>query len=236
MRVEIWGDINCPWCYVGKERFAKALEAFPHKDQVEVVHRSFELDPSLGPGPARPVIPALAAKYGISLDQARQAEQRIGEHAHAEGLEYRGADRDTASTFDMHRMLHLAKRRGVQENLLNLLYRANFVENSAFAEGRLLELAVEAGLGETEAADLLADRSVLADEVREDQATAAAMGATGVPFVVFDRRLGVSGAQPVETFGTALRQAWDSRPEGPVASLDDAAAETCGPEGCPVPG
>ncbi|WP_042422501.1 DsbA family oxidoreductase [Streptacidiphilus anmyonensis] len=211
MRVEIWGDINCPWCYIGKARFEKALAAFPHRDQVEVVHRSFELDPQ-APQEPRPVLPAIAAKYGISVDQAREAEERIASHAHGEGLPYRGAERDVANSFDMHRLLHFAEERGRQEQLLDLLYRENFDgDTSPFAPGRLLALAVEAGLDERQAADVLADPAAHADAVREDEATAAALGATGVPFYVFDRRLGVSGAQPPAAFTSALEQAWSTR-------------------------
>ncbi|MEY9875027.1 putative DsbA family dithiol-disulfide isomerase [Streptacidiphilus sp. MAP12-33] len=211
MRVEIWGDINCPWCYIGKARFEKALAVFPHRDEVEVVHRSFELDPEAS-GEPRPVLPAIAAKYGISVEQARQAEEQIASHAHGEGLAYRGAERDVASSFDMHRLLHLAEAQGLQERLLDLLYRENFDGDvSPFAPGRLLALAVEAGLDRDRAAEVLADPAAYADAVREDEATAAALGATGVPFYVFDRRLGVSGAQPPAAFTSALEQAWSTR-------------------------
>jgi predicted DsbA family dithiol-disulfide isomerase len=211
VRVEIWGDINCPWCYIGKARFEQALAAFPHRDQVEVVHRSFELDPEASPEP-RPVLPAIAAKYGITVDQARQAEERIASHAHGEGLPYRGAERDVANSFDMHRLLHFAEEQGRQEQLLDVLYRENFDgATSPFAPGRLLGLAVEAGLDEQQAGQVLADPTAYADAVREDEATAAALGATGVPFYVFDRRLGVSGAQPRAAFSSALDEAWNTR-------------------------
>ncbi|MFE7560463.1 DsbA family oxidoreductase [Kitasatospora sp. NPDC057500] len=235
MRVEVWSDINCPWCYIGKARFEKALEAFPHREDVEVVHRSFELD-TRAPYQARAVLPVIAAKYGIGLEQAAAAERRIADTARAEGLAYHGEGRDGANTFDMHRMLHFAAGHGRQAALLDLLYRANFAEEaSAFAPGRLLELAVEAGLGGAEAARVLADRSAYADAVREDEATASAMGATGVPFFVFDRRLGVSGAQPAETFTAALTQAWDSRTVLPLVGIGEATGEACGPDGCEVP-
>ncbi|MFD9595751.1 DsbA family oxidoreductase [Kitasatospora sp. NPDC059973] len=234
MRVEIWSDINCPWCYIGKARFEKALERFPHRQDVEIVHRSFELD-SRSPAEARPVVPLIAAKYGLGLDQAEAAEQRIAASAREEGLDYRTEGRDAANSFDMHRMLHFAEEHGRQARLLDLLYRANFAdERSAFAPGRLVELAVEAGLDAGEAARVLADPDAYAEAVRDDEATATAMGATGVPFFVFDRRLGVSGAQPPATFTAALEQAWESR----VVLLPTAGAEAgevCGPDGCAVP-
>ncbi|MFF2141755.1 DsbA family oxidoreductase [Kitasatospora sp. NPDC058190] len=219
MRVEVWSDINCPWCYIGKARFEKALERFPHRDEVEVIHRSFELDPH-APREARPVIPLLAAKYGMSLEQAEAAEARIAENARGEGLPYLDDGRDAANSFDMHRLLHFAKEHGRQGQLLDALYRANFAEErSAFEDGRLVELAVEAGLDGGAAAAVLADPEAYAEAVREDEATASAMGATGVPFFVLDRRLGVSGAQPAETFTRALEQAWESRVTVPLMPL-----------------
>ncbi|MGW7584491.1 DsbA family oxidoreductase [Kitasatospora sp. NPDC054768] len=219
MRVEIWSDINCPWCYIGKARFEQALTAFPHREEVEVVHRSFELDPR-APHEARPVLPLLAAKYGMSLEQAEAAEARIAENAHAEGLPYLREGRDAANSFDMHRLLHFAEEHGRQGQLLDALYRANFAEErSAFEAGRLVELAVDAGLDGEAAAAVLADPEAYAEAVREDEATASAMGATGVPFFVLDRRLGVSGAQPAETFGRALEQAWESRVALPLTPL-----------------
>ncbi|MFD8701203.1 DsbA family oxidoreductase [Kitasatospora sp. NPDC059648] len=236
MRVEIWSDINCPWCYIGKARFEQALAVFPHRAEVEVVHRSFELDPH-APRAARPVIPLLATKYGMSLEQAEAAEARIAENARGEGLPYLDGGRDAANSFDMHRLLHFAGAHGRQAELLDALYRANFAEErSAFAPGRLLELAVESGLDGEAAAAVLADPEAYAEAVREDEATASALGATGVPFFVLDRRLGVSGAQPADTFTRALEQAWAGRapsPLVPVGAPDDARA--CGPDGCELP-
>ncbi|MFI9362579.1 DsbA family oxidoreductase [Kitasatospora sp. NPDC053057] len=236
MRVEIWSDINCPWCYIGKARFEQALAAFPHRAEVEVVHRSFELDPH-APRAARPVIPLLATKYGMSLEQAEAAEARIAENARGEGLPYLDAGRDAANSFDMHRLLHFAKAHDRQAELLDALYRANFAEErSAFDAGRLLELAVEAGLDGEAAAAVLADPEAYAAAVREDEATASAMGATGVPFFVLDRRLGVSGAQPAETFTRALEQAWESRVPSPlIQACAPGDAQACGPDGCELP-
>ncbi|MFF0205050.1 DsbA family oxidoreductase [Streptomyces sp. NPDC005017] len=236
MRVEIWSDIACPWCYVGKARFEKALEAFPHRDQVEVVHRSFELDPSRAKADAGPVIPMLAAKYGLSEDQAQAAEDNVGAQANAEGLEYRTRGRDHGNTFDMHRLLHLAKEHGRQDELVQILYRANFAEErSVFTEGdeRLVELAVEAGLDAGLARKVLADPAAYADEVRADEREAAELGANGVPFFVLDRKYGVSGAQPAELFTQALTQAWGER--SPLTLIQDDSAEACGPDGCAVP-
>ncbi|MET7596332.1 DsbA family oxidoreductase [Streptomyces sp. NPDC004082] len=237
MRVEIWSDIACPWCYVGKARFEKALAAFPHRAQVEVVHRSFELDPTRAKGDTGLVLPMLAAKYGMSEAQAQAAEDNLGANAAAEGLEYRTEGRDHGSTFDMHRLLHLAKERGRQDELIGLLYRANFAdERSVFDDDeRLVELAVAAGLDADAARAVLADPAAYADEVRADEREAAELGATGVPFFVLDRTYGVSGAQPAEVFTQALTQAWGDRSPLTLLQEPGGAAEVCGPDGCAVP-
>ncbi|MEU6292429.1 DsbA family oxidoreductase [Streptomyces sp. NPDC046988] len=236
MRVEIWSDIACPWCYVGKARFEKALAAFPHRDGVEVVHRSFELDPGRAKDDVQPVLTMLTAKYGMSEAQARAGEDNLGAQAAAEGLDYRTRDRDHGSTFDMHRLLHLARERGRHDALLDAFYRANFAEErSVFNDDeRLVELAVAAGLDADEARAVLADPAAYADRVRADEREAAQLGATGVPFFVLDRAYGVSGAQPAEVFAQALTQAWGDRT--PLKLIDDGGAEACGPDGCAVPG
>ncbi|MEU8590612.1 DsbA family oxidoreductase [Streptomyces sp. NPDC048664] len=236
MRVEIWSDIACPWCYVGKARFEKALRAFPHRDEVEVVHRSFELDPDRARGDVQPVLTMLTRKYGMSTAQAQAGEDDLGAQAAAEGLEYRTTGRDHGNTFDMHRLLHLAGERGRQDELIQLLYRANFAEErSVFTEGeaRLVELAEEAGLDAEEARRVLADPAAYADAVRADEREAAELGANGVPFFVLDRTYGVSGAQPAEVFTQALTQAWGERPALKLVEEEEAGA--CGPDGCAVP-
>ncbi|MFG3215096.1 DsbA family oxidoreductase [Streptomyces tendae] len=236
MRVEIWSDIACPWCYVGKARFEKVLAAFPHRDGVEVVHRSFELDPGRAKDDVQPVLTMLTAKYGMSQAQAQAGEDNLGAQAAAEGLDYRTRDRDHGSTFDMHRLLHLAKERGRHEALLDAFYRGNFAdERSVFNDdARLVELAVGAGLDAEEVQAVLADPDAYADAVRADEREAAQLGATGVPFFVLDRAYGVSGAQPAEVFTRALTQAWGERT--PLKLVEDGDAQVCGPDGCAVPG
>ncbi|KUO22666.1 DsbA family oxidoreductase [Streptomyces dysideae] len=236
MRVEIWSDIACPWCYVGKARFEKALAAFPHRDQVEVVHRSFELDPGRAKGDIETVTSMLTKKYGMSAAQVDAGEDNLAQLAAAEGLGYRTRGRDHGSTFDMHRLLHLAKEQGRQAELLQVLYRANFAdERSVYSEGdeRLVGLAVAAGLDAEDARKVLADPDAYADDVRADEREAAQLGAGGVPFFVLDRKVGVSGAQPAEVFSQALTQAWGERQ--PLQLIDSGDAEACGPDGCAVP-
>ncbi|MFD8570988.1 DsbA family oxidoreductase [Streptomyces sp. NPDC059639] len=236
MRVEIWTDINCPFCYIGKSRFEQALDAFPHKDEVEVVHRSFELDPTVKKGETGLVVPHIAQKYGISEAQAAANEQGLGQQAASLGLPYLTEGRDYGNSFDLHRLLHLARDKGVQDALIDALYQGNFVDKeSVFAdEEHVVRLAVGAGLAEADVRGVLADPDVYADAVRADEREAAELGATGVPFFVLDRKYGVSGAQPAEVFTQALTQAWGAR--SPLTVIDTAdGGDTCGPDGCAVP-
>ncbi|MEV0776035.1 DsbA family oxidoreductase [Streptomyces sp. NPDC050428] len=235
MRVEIWSDIACPWCYIGKARFEKGLESFAHRTDVEVVHRSFELDPGHAKGEVGPVIDMLAAKLGRSRQEALAMEEQVASHARSEGLGYLVGDRDHGNSFDIHRLLHLAKARGRQGELLSILYRVNFAEERSVYDTRtLVDLAVESGLDEAEAREVLADEGAYADDVRADEREAADLGATGVPFFVLDRRYGVSGGQPAEVFTQALEQAWQGRAITPVGG--DGEAGACDADGaCEIP-
>ncbi|MFJ5651774.1 DsbA family oxidoreductase [Streptomyces microflavus] len=236
MRVEIWSDIACPWCYIGKARFEKGLAEFAHRDEVEVVHRSFELDPGRAKGQSEQVIDMLATKYGRTREEAASMEANVAANAQAEGLGYRTEGRDHGNTFDIHRLLHLAKARGRQDELLTLAYRANFAEErSVFDDDVLLALAVEAGLDADEARAVLADPEAYADEVRADEREASELGANAVPFFVLDRRYGISGGQPSEVFVQALEQAWKDRPVTTLTTVGGD-AEACDTDGaCEVP-
>jgi predicted DsbA family dithiol-disulfide isomerase len=208
MRVEVWSDIVCPWCYLGQARFERALASFEHRGEVEVVHRSFELDPGFPAGQVIPVLDLLSRKYGLSREQAAEAEASMAQMAAAEGLEF-SVDRPHGNTFDAHRLLHLAQDRGRQEDMLTRLYRANFgAERSVFDAESLVAIAGEAGLDTAETREVLAGTDY-ADEVRADERRAAELGATGVPFFVIDSALAISGGQRAEVFLQALRQAWN---------------------------
>ena len=233
MRVEIWGDLVCPWCYIGTARFEQALSTFDQREQVEVVHRSFELDPGRAHSHVEPVQKMLADKFG---PQGPGMDQQVAQLAQAEGLGYR-TDRQVGSTLDAHRLLQFAKERGLQHDLLSVLFEANFAAgDSIFGTEALLGLAVKAGLDGDEARRVLDDPKAYLDAVRADEREARQLGANGVPFFVIDRRIGVSGAQSADALGQALRTAWADRPNLVSAAGEDDAA-TCGPEGvCEVPG
>ncbi|WP_411084342.1 DsbA family oxidoreductase [Streptomyces sp. cmx-18-6] len=236
MRVEIWSDIACPWCYIGKARFEKGLAEFAHRDEVEVVHRSFELDPGRAKGEREQVVDMLAAKYGRTREEAAMMEANVAANAQAEGLGYRTEGRDHGNTFDIHRLLHLAKARGRQDELLTLAYRANFAEErSVFDDDVLLALAVEAGLDADEARAVLADPEAYADDVRADEREASELGANAVPFFVLDRRYGISGGQPSEVFVQALEQAWKDRPATALTTVGGDAAACDADGACEIP-
>jgi predicted DsbA family dithiol-disulfide isomerase len=205
MQVEIWADVICPWCYIGKARFEKALAGFEHRAEITVVHRAFELDPARDT--VEPLQEMLAAKFG---PRAGEMENSVAQLARDEGLEYR-QDRVVGNTFDAHRLLHLAGERGIQREVLNAVLRANFAQaRSLFTAESLAEIAAEAGLDPVDAKAVLSDPAKYADEVRADQARARELGVSGVPFVVVGGRLAVAGAQPTELFGRALTQAWEA--------------------------
>ena len=209
MRVDIWSDIVCPWCYVGNARFSRALADFEHGDQVEVVYRSFELDPSIPQGRATPILDVLASKYGMSQAQARQAEARVAALAGAEGLDFT-VDRAMGNTFDAHRLVHFGREQGAQARVAKELYHAYFGEGrSVFGQDALVGVAAGAGL-DPDAARHALENGSFSDEVRADEEEAGRLGISGVPFCVLGGKYGVSGAQPTETFAQALRQAWDS--------------------------
>jgi predicted DsbA family dithiol-disulfide isomerase len=208
MRVDIWSDLVCPWCYVGKRRFERALATFPHRDEVEVVHRSFELDPSTPRNETQDHRTRLAEKYGMSEAQAKAAQERMAGLAAEEGLTFRRDGGRVGNTFDAHQLVHLARERGLQDQVIERLLRAHFSEQrSLFDPDSLIDLAAEGGLDRSEARKVLTE-GTYAPAVRADEAQAHALGASGVPFFVFDNRYGVSGAQRSEIFGEVLARAW----------------------------
>lgn len=205
MQVEFWADVICPWCYIGKARFEQALAGFERRDEITVVHRAFELDP--GRDTVEPVQDMLAAKFG---PRAGEMENSVAQLARDEGLGYR-LDREVGNTFDVHRLLHRAGERGLQQELLNAVLHANFAEaRSLFTAGSLTAIATEAGLDPADTRAVLDDPTAHADAVRADEQRARDFGVTGVPFVVVDERLAVAGAQPTELFERALNEAWEA--------------------------
>ncbi|WP_261557552.1 DsbA family oxidoreductase [Frankia tisae] len=207
MRVDIWSDVVCPWCYIGKARFEQALAGFAHRDEVSVVFHSYELDPSLPRGESGPLREALAAKFGRPVEEIAAMENRVADAARGEGLEYT-ADRRSGNTFDLHRLLHLATGAGRQAEAVSALNAAHFgAGRPVFDQETAVEVFTAAGLDAAEVSRVWAGDDY-ADAVRADERAARDFGITGVPFFVLDDALGVSGAQPAELFTQALDQAW----------------------------
>ncbi len=228
MNVEIWSDIACPWCYVGKRRFEAALALFEHRDDVRVTWRSFELDPSAPREREGDRAARLAEKYGMTLEQAQAAERHLTSVAAGEGLDFRFDIARSGLTFDGHRIIHLAAEHELQDAMKERLLRAYFAEGELIGDhDTLVRLATEVGLPEDEArATVSGDR--FADAVRDDELTAKRLGISAVPTFVVDRALGASGAHPADQLLDLLRQGWASRE--PVSVVTG--GETCGPDGC----
>ena len=209
MKVEIWSDVVCPWCYIGKRRFERALAEFDGRDEVEVEWRSFQLNPDQPRGAVDDHDAYLARKMGASPDQVHEMNVRVAGLAAAEGLDYHFETYKIVNTIDAHRILHLAKAHGLGNEAHERLLRAQLVEGQLLEDpATLARLAGEIGLDEAEAAEVLAS-GAYEDAVLADLEEARALGISAVPFFVLDRKYGIPGAQPSEVFLSALRQVRD---------------------------
>ncbi len=228
MDVEIWSDIACPWCYIGKRRFEAALARFEHRDDVRVTWRSFELDPTAPREREGDRSRRIAEKYGITVERAREMERHVTDTAAGDGLAFRFDLARSGTTFDAHRVVHLAEEHGLQDAMKERLLRAYFTEGELVGDhDTLIRLGVEVGLATDELSEVLAsDR--YAEQVREDERTAGELGINAVPTFVVDRALGASGAQPPEALVELLRQGWSNRV--PVSVADG--GESCSVDGC----
>ena len=240
MKIEIWSDIACPWCYIGKVRFENALQQYEHKDEVEVIWRSYQLQPDAPKENASTTVEHLMEKYGRSHEQVLEMMRNVTEVAAGEGIEYH-LDRAVASnTLNAHRLTKLGEAKGVGKPVMERLMQAYQSEGANVADAdTLVRLGVEAGLEEADVRAMLASDDYLA-EFQADQERARAIGVNGVPFFVIDEQHGVSGAQPTDFFLSALQQLGPQKPKlkmVEVAGGGDATAEdaACGPDGCEVP-
>lgn len=208
MRIEIWTDVMCPWCYIGKRRFEKALAQFAHKDKIEVEWKSFQLNPNQKTDVSKSTAQYLAETKGWSAEQTKQIFENVTQLAKAEGLNYNFDKTVVANSFDAHRLLQLAKQQGKGEAIEERLFKAYFEEGKNIADhATLMELAADAGLKKEEVQQMLID-STFANEVRHDVREAAEIGCTGVPFFVINRKYGISGAQDPSTILKTLEKAY----------------------------
>jgi predicted DsbA family dithiol-disulfide isomerase len=208
MELEIWSDIACPWCYIGKRRLESALESFEHTNEMNVTWRSFELDPQAPAEREGELAELLARKYRMPVEQARASQENLTAMAAQEGLPFRFDLARSGNTFDGHRLIHLAAERGLGERMKERLMQAYFTEGKLISDpDTLVAAGTEVGVPESEICDLLASER-FAEDVRADEQDAMTLGISGVPTFIVDRRVGVSGAQPPELLLEMLRQGW----------------------------
>ncbi len=206
MIIDVWADVVCPWCFIGKRRLEKALSAFGHKDEVTIRHRAFQLQPD-----AKDVLPTselLASKYQVSPDQVKQMQANVCAVADGEGLCYNLDETLSGNTFDAHRLLLWAATINKQDELLEAMFSSYFEKSRPlFSHSDLVAVAISVGIDADLADDILRSDQY-ADEVVTDRNLASQLGATGVPFFVVDMKYGISGAQPLEAFTQTLQTAW----------------------------
>lgn len=235
MKIEVWSDFVCPFCYIGKRRLEIALERFPHKDRVEVVFRSFELDPDAKKQVDLSIHEMIAQKYGISVEEAKKLNADVGRQAAAVGLTFRFDTMKPTNTFDAHRLAKYAEAQGKLPEMANRLFQAYFTDSLLISDHDvLIGLAGDAGLDREEAKQVLESGSY-SDEVRKDEAEAARLGVRGVPFFVLNRKYAISGAQPIEVFIQALEKVWEEEQESsPLQPLASDGGGQCADGSCRI--
>ncbi len=217
MRIDVWSDILCPFCHLGRRHLELALEQLEHRDEVEVVWHSFQLDRGAPAVDDTPVVDAVAAKYGVSREQMVLQQQRMAQDAAAVGLDFQWERLRGGNSYDAHRLIHLARALGREEEVTERVMRGWYSEGAQLGDPEtLVRLGVEGGLREDAVRDLLAgdDRGI---DVRTDLALASQIGITAVPTFVLDQKYGVTGAQPVEVLRDAIQQVWDLQGTEPQA-------------------
>lgn len=209
MKIEVWSDFVCPFCYVGKRRLEQALEQFTHRDQVEVEFKSFELDPNAKPYSGQSIHELLASKYGTSVAQAKQMNESVGQQAADVGLNYDFDAMKHTNTFDAHRLAKYAATEGKEKEMTEILLHSYFEQGKLISDHEVLaDLAESVGLDRQATLDVLKDEKKFANDVRIDESLAQQIGVTGVPFFVINQKYAISGAQPTSTFLGALQQVW----------------------------
>ena len=208
MKVEIWSDVMCPFCYIGKRRFEKAMAQFPDRHKVEVVWKSFQLNPDMKTDPSKSINQYLSESKGWTTEQARQVNAQVTKMAEAEGLHYDFDRAIVANSFDAHRLIQLAKTKGKGDEMEERLFKAYFTEGKNTADHQTLaELGVDVGLNPEDVQNMLSGKSYT-EEVEKDIYESRQIGVRGVPYFVFNDRYVVTGAQPSEMFLGALTTAW----------------------------
>ena len=211
MNVEIWSDVRCPFCYIGKKKFEAALEDFPQRDQVKIIWRSFELDPGLVTKQQNTIDYFIETK-GVNRSQAEEMLNRATEMAREAGLDFKLEEAVVANSFNAHRLIQLAKKHGLGNEMEEALFKAHFIELKNIDDiDFLIVTGMEVGLEEQEVRETIKS-DAYADAVKQDQKEVAKLGVQGVPFFVFDRKYGISGAQPTEAFLEIINKIFNEQP------------------------
>ncbi len=233
MKVEIWSDVVCPFCYIGKRKFEEALANFDHANQIEVVWKSFQLDPSQKSNPNISVMEELASKKGWTLEYASDVSESVTDMAAEEGLQFDFSKAVVANTFNAHRLLQFAKTQGKGSALKELLLSGYFTEGKNIDDAAtLIELGVLIGLDKTETEKVVDDKMLFAKDVSANIAEARELGINGVPFFVLDRKYGISGAQETKVFTKSLEKAFaEWQTVQPANALETTEGAVCTPEG-----
>lgn len=209
MKIEVWSDFVCPFCYLGKRNLEHALAQFPEQDMVEIVYRSFELDPSYPLYAGKDIHELLSLKYGMSKEDARKANEQIGREATKVGLDFHFDEMKYTNTFDAHRLAKYAKTVGKENQLIEKIYYAYFTESKLISDHETLtQISESVGLDREIVMDILQDKSKYENDVRVDENIARQMGVSGVPFILINQKYSISGAQPTEVFIDTIRTAW----------------------------
>jgi predicted DsbA family dithiol-disulfide isomerase len=209
LQIDVWSDLACPWCYIGKNRLDRAIASSPHAEAISVRVHSYELDPGM-PDEATPNLEVVAAKYGLSPAQAERMEAKVAAIAHRDGLPFT-ADRVVANSFDVHRILHLAGSAGIANELLGVLQRALFSgQANVYDHAALIQAASRLGIPRGRVEEVLSGDEY-ADAVRADEEQARVLGVTGIPFTVFDERIAIPGSTSIGAFADAIAHAWSSK-------------------------
>ncbi|WP_270182381.1 DsbA family oxidoreductase [Alkalihalobacillus sp. CinArs1] len=231
MKIEIWSDFVCPFCYIGKRRLETALQSFPQRDEVTVAYRSFELDPNAEKATGKGKAELLASKYNVSLEQAEGMCENMRQQAENEGLTFDFKNMKPTNSFDSHRLLQFAAKHDLMEKMAERLFYAYFTETEDISDlDTLCNLAEEVGLDRAEVNDVLSSEE-FSKEVRFDESLGSQLGIQGVPFYVFNEKYAVSGAQPPEMFQQALNKAWEEDKQLQVITSE---GDACGTDSCDI--
>jgi predicted DsbA family dithiol-disulfide isomerase len=235
MKIEIWSDFVCPFCYIGKRRLEQSLETFKHQDEVTLEFKSYQLDPNAETKPNQNMQEYLSKTKGMPIEQVRQMTKNIEMQAKEVGLTYHFDSMQHTNTFAAHRVAKYAERQGKGNEMTEKLMHAFFTDSQLISDYEVLQgLAAEVGLDQVEVASILKNEAY-AKEVRDDQEQARQLGIQGVPFFVFNEKYALSGAQPTEVFVGALEQVWQEEQQNhQLKSLNPKASKTtyCTDEGC----